>query len=85
MLTHTYSKEGFGIVTPFRKSAGTNRNFELLKDAEDIARSAGFGFFKIRGYWYEENDKTKERTLVEEISLFIPNHEGKNLLDVLKK
>ena len=85
VLAHTKTKTGFGIVTPFRKEASQKKNFELLSKAEVIARDAKFGFFKIRGYWYEENPDTKEKKQVEEISLFIPNYGGEDLLDVLKK
>lgn len=83
VISHIGSDYGFGVVTPFRKSANISANFKLLDEAESIARKAGFGFFKVRGYWYEE-DENKKRTLVEEISLFIPNKKGENLIGVLK-
>jgi hypothetical protein len=83
ILNHTYSKNGFSLVTPFRKEVSTKENFDNLHKAEKIAKDYGFGFFKVRGFWYETKDNDK--SLIEEISLFIPNYKGHDLLDVSKK
>jgi hypothetical protein len=83
VLSHTKSEKGFGIVTTFRREVDADTNFALLGKAEMIARSAGFGFFKVRGYWQEETGEG-EKNLVEEVSLFIPNYGGTDLLGVLK-
>ena len=74
VLKH-YKDTGFALVTAWKDSASYSDNMKVMKVAEKLLRSAGFGFVKVRGVWVDESGKKST-----EISFFVPN-EGEYDLD----
>ena len=66
--------KGFGVISPFRNEYSKEENLQRYKELKTKVREAGYGFIELRGGFNEEG------TLVEELSLFIPNVSKKDIL-----
>lgn len=67
--------KNFGVISPFRNEYSKEQNLQRYKELKTKVREAGYGFVELRGGFNEEG------TLVEELSLFIPNVSKKDIIN----
>lgn len=67
--------KNFGVISPFRNEYSKEENLQRYKELKTKVREAGYGFIELRGGFNEEG------TLVEEMSLFIPNVSKEDIIN----
>ena len=79
IMHHIEKTENFGVISPFRKGIGDEKNLDRYKELCALVRKMGYGFIELKGGYQEESGFINEK------SLFIPDIKKKEMMELGKK
>jgi len=79
IMHHIEKTENFGVISPFRKGIGDEKNLDRYKELRELVREKGYGFIELKGGYQEETGFVNEK------SLFIPKIKKEEMIELGKK